>query len=167
MADGKATNGKTLVVFFSRTGKVRRVAEAIADELGADVEEIVDTRDRRGPFGLLSAARDAVLRRAARIEEPAHDPADYDLVVIGTPVWAWSVSAPVRAYLQRERERLPEVAFFAVARGQGPARAVRVMGVLAGKEPRAGLPIRRIYGVRRSTLERARRFARGLIPPQQ
>ncbi len=123
-------------MFFSRTGKVRRVAEAIADELGADVEEIVDTRNRRGVFGLLSAARDAILRRTARIEEPAHDPADYDLVVIGTPVWGWSPSAPVRGYLARVRDRLPQVAFFAVARGQGPARAVRVMGILAEVEPR-------------------------------
>jgi menaquinone-dependent protoporphyrinogen IX oxidase len=164
MADNEENKQTALVVFYSRTGKVRRVAEAIADELGADVEEIVDTRSRRGPFGLLSAARDAVLRRTARIAEPAHDPADYHLVVIGTPVWGWSPSAPVRGYLARVRERLPEVAFFAVARGQGAARAVRVMAALAGRQPRATLPIRRIYGVRRSTLERARRFARQLIP---
>jgi menaquinone-dependent protoporphyrinogen IX oxidase len=157
MADTRA-----LVVYFSRTGKVRRVAQAIAEELGADGEEIVDTRNRRGPLGLLSAARDAVLRRTARIEEPVHDPAAYDLVVIGTPVWGWSPSAPVRGYLARVRGRLPDVAFFAVARGQGAGRAVRVMASLAGKEPRASLPLVRLYGVRRATLERACRFARGL-----
>ncbi len=164
MTNDEEARPRALVVFFSRTGKVRRVAQAIAAELGADVEEIVDTRNRRGPFGLLSAARDAVLRRTASIEEAEHDPADYDLVVIGTPVWAWSVSAPVRGYLARVRERLPEVAFFAVARGQAAARTVRVMAALAGKEPRAALPIRRLYGVRRSTLARARRFARDLVP---
>jgi len=164
MRNDKNRTQTALVVFFSRTGKVRRVAEAIAAELGADVEEVVDTRNRRGLFGLLNAAWDAILRRAARIEEPAHEPADYDLVVIGTPVWAWSVSAPVRGYLAHERGRLPEVAFFAVARGQGAARAVRVMAHLAGKEPRATLPLVRLYGVRHSSLERARRFARGLIP---
>ncbi len=117
---------KALVVFFSRTGKVRRVAEAIAAELGADVEEIVDTRDRRGPFGLLSAARDAMLRRTARIEEPAHDPADYDLVVIGTPVWAL-VGLGARA-------RLPGALARAAAGGgllRGRARAGRRPGPCA------------------------------------
>jgi menaquinone-dependent protoporphyrinogen IX oxidase len=157
-------NPKTLVVFYSRTGKVRQVAQAIAEELHADVEEIADARNRRGPLGLLSAARDAVLRRTAQIEEPSHDPTAYDLVVVGTPVWAWSVSAPVRGYLVRERERLPQVAFFAVARGQAAGRTVRAMARLAGKEPLASLPLLRLYGVRRSSLERARRFARGLIP---
>ena len=164
--EGKASvsNPKILVVFYSRTGMVRRVADVIAEELSADLEEIIDTRNRRGPFGLLSAARAAVLRRGALIVAPRHDPADYDLVVIGTPVWAWSVSAPARAYLALQRGRLPEVAFFAVARRLGAGRTLKQMARLSGKEPLGSLAMARLLGLSRGRLERARRFAADLIP---
>jgi hypothetical protein len=43
--------GKLLVVFYSRTRTTRRAASALAGMLDADVEEIVVTRGRAGPFG--------------------------------------------------------------------------------------------------------------------
>jgi len=161
------SNAKTLVVFYSRTGTTRRVAEVIAAELAADVEEIVDKKSRGGPLGWLSGGRDATLRRTAEIEEPKNDPAGYDLVVIGSPVWAWSMTPAVRAYLKRQKERLPQVAFFALAGSSGAEKTVAAMAALAGKEPRATLALARGFGLSDKLLERARHFARGLVSPQQ
>jgi hypothetical protein len=59
------------------------------------------------------------------------------LVVIGTPVWAWSVSSPVRAYLSANKQRLPEVAFFCTMGGRGSATAFAQMQEIAGKAPLA------------------------------
>jgi len=67
----------------------------------------------RGGTGL--PGRDAFLGREADIREPLKDPAGYDLVTVGTPVWSWSLSTPVRAYLARRQQRL--------ARPAGKARA--------------------------------------------
>jgi flavodoxin len=38
---------KTLVVYHTRTGNTRFVAETIAAELGADIEEMTDLKNRR------------------------------------------------------------------------------------------------------------------------
>jgi flavodoxin len=46
---------KTLVVYYSRTGKTRFVAERVASELKADIEEVVDLKNRSGRFGFLKA----------------------------------------------------------------------------------------------------------------
>ena len=42
---------KCLVVYYTRTGKTKFVAEAIATQLGADLEEVVDLKKRGGAIG--------------------------------------------------------------------------------------------------------------------
>jgi flavodoxin len=96
---------KTLVIFYSRTGTTRTVAEAIARQLGADIEEIRDTRNRQGLFGYLRSGFDAGLGRCTGLEPMRRDPNDYDVVVVGTPVWNASVSAPVRTFLAAKGRR--------------------------------------------------------------
>ena len=59
----------------------------------------------------------------------------YDLIVIGTPVWAWSLSSPVRAYLLANKSKLPAVAFFCTLGGAGSDRAFGQMQELTGKPP--------------------------------
>ena len=84
---------KTLVVYYSRTGNTKFVAEEITAELGADIEEVVDLKKRDGKMGYLSASRDATGNRQTNIAETKRNPADYDLIVIGTPVWFWRPSS--------------------------------------------------------------------------
>ncbi|SAL85952.1 flavodoxin [Caballeronia terrestris] len=88
---------RVLIVYFSRTGATRRVAAALATTLHADVEEIIDRSDRSGTLGTLRCVLDSVMGRSASIEPMRHDLSAHHMVVIGTPVWAGRVSAPVRA----------------------------------------------------------------------
>ena len=132
---------KCLVVFYSRSGNTRRVAEAIAEELGADVEELVDAKKRNGLFGIVRSGKDAIFRRSTRINEPARDPAAYDLVIVGTPVWVGTVCSAVRTYLTRLKDGPQEVVFFATAIRLGAERACVHMGELCGKTPAAILPL--------------------------
>jgi flavodoxin len=129
---------KVLVVYYSRTGATRRLAEALAKALRADIEPIVDCANRSGIFGYLRSVAESLQKRSAPIKPMKTDPASYDLVVIGTPVWAWSVSSPVRSYLAANKERLPDVAFFCTMGGRGSERTFEEMQAVAGKAPRAG-----------------------------
>jgi len=83
----------------------------------------------------------------------AKDPSIYDLIIVGTPVWAWSVSSPVRAYLLANKPRLPSVAFFCTLGGAGADRAFGQMQELAGKRPIGCLSLtaRRGIGWERNT----------------
>lgn len=133
---------RALVVHYSLGGSTRRVAGAIAEALGADVEELHDVADRRGIAGYLRCGLEVLLQASVELHPPRRDPADYDLVVVGSPVWVSSPSTPVRTYLWLERERLPAVAFFVTLGGSGAERALGLMRELAGKAPAATLAVR-------------------------
>lgn len=50
---------KTSVIFYSRTGNTRKIAEELSNSLKCDTEEIVDTQKRSGVFGYIRSGRDA------------------------------------------------------------------------------------------------------------
>jgi menaquinone-dependent protoporphyrinogen IX oxidase len=128
---------KILVIFYSRTGTTCRIAMALSGKLGGNVEEIAESRGRGGFLGYWRSIIEAHRRQSADILPAKNDPAAFDLVVIGTPVWAWSVSSPIRAYLTANKDRLPEVAFFCTLGGAASERAFAQMQDIAGKRPRA------------------------------
>ncbi|MFM0053026.1 flavodoxin family protein [Caballeronia grimmiae] len=126
---------KVLVVCYSRSGRTRAVGAALVQRLNADFEVIGEAADRSGLMGFLRSVVDAVFSRCVPIAPPHYDAARYDLVIIGTPVWAGTMSAPVRAWLTANRRKLPLVAFFCTQHGRGDAGTFRDMAALAGKQP--------------------------------
>lgn len=121
-----------LVVYYSRSGTTRKVAEMLATALHADIEELVDNTHRKGLFGFLRSIFEAVSKRPAAIARLRHDPSAYQCVVIGTPVWAGTVSSPVRAYLLEYGGSLREPALFCTEGGRGADETFAEMQRLIG-----------------------------------
>ncbi len=103
---------KILIAYYSRTGTTKKVAEAIQKALDCDIEEISSIKNRRGIRGYLISGKEGMMRTTAEIERIQKNPANYDAVIIGTPVWSWNLSSPVRAYLRKNSSRFRAVAFF-------------------------------------------------------
>ena len=79
---------KTLVVYYTRTGNTKFAAETIAAELRAEMEEVIDLKKRRGRLAYLPSGRDAIEGKETEIAQTSRNPTDYDLIIIGQPVWA-------------------------------------------------------------------------------
>ncbi len=118
---------KCLVVYYSRTGITRTVAKSLIEALGADEEELVDTKGRQGRLGFLAACLDAARRKLVPIEPVKKNPAAYDLVVIGTPVWASTMSSAVRAYLAEHGKSIRAAALFCTTHTSGIEQTNRDM----------------------------------------
>ena len=86
---------KTLVVYYSRSNITKKIAEEIQKELNGDIEEIKPLKSYEGKTGYAKAGYESVRRKTPEIEAVKHNPADYDLAVIGTPVWASTMASPV------------------------------------------------------------------------
>jgi flavodoxin len=90
---------RILVAYYSRSGTTRKAAEAISQILKCETEEILDTKNRAGILGWLRSGMDATFKRFTVIEEVKKNPVSCDIVIIGTPVWNSTMSAPIRTRL--------------------------------------------------------------------
>ena len=132
---------KTLVVYYSRTNHTHTVAELIAQGVGANIERILDAQSRKGVFGILLSGQQATLQRPGRIQPVREDPSHYDLIILGSPVWSWSLSPPMRGYVIAQKHKFRRVAFFCTEGGSGGARLFRQLQTLCDKPPVATLEV--------------------------
>jgi len=112
---------KILVIYYTRTGNTKFAAETIAAEIGADIEEVVDLKNRQGRLNYLPAGRDAMQGKETEIAPTKRSPTDYDLIVIGQPVWAGSPTPAIRTYLNKNDLSGKKVALFFLDVGLGKA----------------------------------------------
>ena len=109
---------------------------SLAAGLGADSEALTEQgTDWSGVWGWITAGRAAWKEETSSIEKLKKEPKDYDLVIIGTPIWAWNMTPAVRAFLTIYKDDLKKVAFFATEGGSGHEKAFKNMEALAGKRP--------------------------------
>jgi flavodoxin len=148
---------KILIIYYSRTGVTKKLAEYISQKIGATMEEVMDTKNRAGVMGYILAGRDGTQRRLTKLETIKNNPADFDLVIIGTPIWSWNMSTPIRTYLEENKSQFKQVAFFSTMGGSGDERAFKEMGEIIGKKPVAtlGLKTREVIT---GNLEKADKF---------
>jgi len=133
---------KALLIFYSRTGTTKKVAQAISHLLKCDVEEVIDAKNRAGVIGYLKGGRDAMRRKPTKISKALKDPATYDIVIIGTPVWAFNVTPAIRTYLFQNSEEFKKVAFFCTMGGSGSKKTFKEMAKLCEKRPIAILELK-------------------------
>lgn len=131
----------TLVVYYSLTGHTRQIAEVIAAANDADLEVIEDTFNRDTGLGRIRSSIESLLGLSSSITPPKLDLREYDLVVVGTPVWAARLSSPVRSYLSQQCASLERVAFFCTQAGIGGTWALQNMAKVSGQSPIARMII--------------------------
>ncbi len=111
---------KSLVVYYSRTGNARYVAQTIASQIGADIEEVIDLKKRSGVLGWLSGGKDAKQGKETEISPLTKSPANYDLIVVGTPIWASKPTPAIVTYLKKNNLSGKKVAVFFTQGGEKP-----------------------------------------------
>lgn len=100
--------GKTLVVYFSAQGHTKEVAQRIANNLGADIFELVpaneytsDDLDWTDSNSRVSQEyEDESLRNIELVSSTVDNWEEYDTVLIGYPIW-WGIAAwPVDTFVK-------------------------------------------------------------------
>ncbi|KNE29774.1 hypothetical protein [Achromobacter spanius] len=132
-------SSRTGIVFYSRSGTGRSVAQRLASLSGWPAWEIRDAQPRLGLRGDLRCVADSVFKRspAFRYDGPPLDALDH--VILIAPVWMRSLAAPMRAFLQDQAALLPAYSVICVMSGFGGFRAVDDIATLTAKQPQSVL----------------------------
>jgi flavodoxin len=151
---------RCLVVYYSRSGRTAKAATAIANGCQADLEQIHYANGRDYRPGVVRALWQALSGRRPAIAAPRHDPAEYELVVLGTPVWAGRMAAPLRSYIAGQRSGLRRVAAFCTQGGNGGAEVLAAIEELSGRPLQASLTLDGEQFERSAYIDPARAFGR-------
>ncbi|MHA2115557.1 MAG: flavodoxin [Candidatus Thorarchaeota archaeon] len=108
---------KVLVTYYSRTGTTKQVGELIAEAMGAESNEIVDVKERLGPVNYMRAARDAKGMKPTKIEY-TKNPDDYDVIILGTPIWWKNIPPATRTFLTSHNLKGKKVVFFITSQAE-------------------------------------------------
>jgi flavodoxin len=96
-----AEHDKPLIVYYSRTGNSRIVADALMEYLSGTIEEIQSTKNRDGLLGVFTCVLDQLLERDDILKPLDKDPKDYDPVIIVAPIWIGKISSPARTFIKQ------------------------------------------------------------------
>lgn len=110
---------KAAVVYYSLEGNTRYAAEKVAEALNADVIEIRPKKayPDQGFKKFLWGGKAAAMKEKPELEPYNFKSEDYDLVVLCTPVWAGTMTPPLRSFLAENDLSLKQVAALASCSG--------------------------------------------------
>ena len=108
---------KSLVVYYSLTGKTRLVAQAIAEDLNATLVEIEETKPRkRGPSLYAIGGFEAKMNKRSKISPIDIDLKRHERVFIGSPVWNSRPVPAINAFIHNmDFEYRSVIPFFTMA----------------------------------------------------
>ena len=98
--------GRVLVLYYSwSNGNTERVAQELADACGADVERIHTAAPYPKDYNQTVSQGKREVERGFEPELMPlhHDPADYDMIAVGTPTWWYTMAPAVRTLLNSRK----------------------------------------------------------------
>lgn len=115
-------------------GHTKYAAGKIAAALGADLIPLIPIKEY--PTGKVSkyfwGGKSATFGETPKLEPYTFDPQQYDLIVLGTPVWAGTVTPPLRTFLRESKLAGKKIALLACCSGGSVAKCFEQMKKEAG-----------------------------------
>lgn len=94
---------KKAVVFYTLSGNTQAAAKEIAEGIGADLIELklVKPFPTEKSKQLALGGMQAMFGMKPAIQELSKNIKEYDVLILGTPIWAGTIAAPVHSFLNK------------------------------------------------------------------
>lgn len=110
---------KSIIIYFSYTGNTRKIANMIKEKLNCDILELK-------PVTPYSNNYQEVVDEEQRLEGSNHTPPiepinvnleDYDTIILGTPIWWYTIAPVIRTFLKENNLAQKQIIPFATNAG--------------------------------------------------
>ncbi len=120
---------KSIIIYYSYTGNTRCVAQALASYLKSKNEvEVVELKSLDENSNFFRQAKRAFIRAKAKLDLTHTDLSSYEMVCLGTPVWAFRPTPAMNAYLNECKGLEGKaVALFTTSGGMGDEGCINYM----------------------------------------
>ncbi|HRW58643.1 MAG TPA: hypothetical protein P5048_03360 [Chlamydiales bacterium] len=130
---------KILIVYYSRTGHVEKVANAMEKALttrGNEVRliQVKDLQKRQGAIGFIKGGFHAFKEKQTKIECPQIDIQSYDLVFLGTPIWAGKITPAILTFFQKYHRFISNSYWFFNSSGKDISQAIKQVEWISDKK---------------------------------
>jgi flavodoxin len=125
---------KILVVYYSFEGNTRFAAETIARIAGADIMELKPVKEisTHGFMKFVWGGRQAVMKKKPALLPMSINPEKYDLIIVGTPVWAFTVAPPLNTFFEEYSIKDKTIALFCCHEGNFGKTFIRMRSAFEG-----------------------------------
>lgn len=113
---------KILVVYYSKTGNNKYLAERLANNLGCDIEAIMP---KTSSYSILLLT--TLLKLGVRVNMPKYAPSDYDVIIICGPIWMGQLVSPIKSFIKKYRESIHTI-YFVTSCGSSDAMRAKTFG---------------------------------------
>ena len=131
---------KKLIVYYSLEGNTEFIVSKLEEKFSedADVLKLVPVKaySDKGFAKFIWGGKSAVMAEKPKLEPYFVDWSLYDEVIIGFPVWASTITPPIRTFVCDNHDRLKEkkISAFACQAGSGAEKAFAKLKDLIGIE---------------------------------
>lgn len=128
---------KILVVYYSYEGHTEHVAYVIAQELSADVLQIKPIKEMstKGFGKYLWGGSQVYMKKIPKLEPIRVDFSKYDTIFVGSPIWAWSLTPPIKSFILNDYLIDKDLYFFYTHEG-GPGKVEKSFKIMVEKKNR-------------------------------
>jgi len=114
---------KTLIVYYSKTGTTKIVADAVIKKNGCDFDELkYDAKSKS--------------------IEHSHNPTDYERVILLAPVWGFALAEPMKLYVAKYNTGIKQYDLILTCSGFGLRGCIKNCLQYIGKPPENALIFR-------------------------
>ena len=104
-------NKEMIVVFFSRMGYTKKVAYEQADKIGAQIIELKTKEKINNTTGFWWCGRYGIHKWRMNIENINVDLSKYKMVIIVSPIWVFSICAPIREFCYKYSKEIKNASY--------------------------------------------------------
>lgn len=157
---------KTLVVYYSFEGNTELIAQTIAQEIEADLLklEVKQSIKTHSFLKFFWGGRQAMMKAKPELLPLQKNPQDYDLILIGTPVWAFTFSPALRTFFATNKFSQKKIAVFCCHEGGLKNTLQNMKAELVGNEIVGEkdffAPLKQ---EKETTIQKAREWAKSLV----